>query len=284
MVWRSRFGKGKNSLKNFFMFKFEKNLIIGHRGCDSAKFENTIEAFLKAIELGAEMIEFDIRKTRDGVLIIHHDAEVSGMRIRGNLWGDVKKTAARKGLNIPTLEEALKTLEGKVKLDIELKEKGYEKEVLNLVLKYFTPAEFIVKSFFDESVLAIKKGFPGVTAGLLLGLSRAAEVEGENSGQRKKRAKIFRRSFGYLYKRFSEFFPWARVQACQADFIAPNWRLLIFGLAKSAAKKKVPVLVWTVDDEKKTTFLLKSMLFDGIITNKPEMVKKLTGDKDGALI
>src|SRR5262249_841934 len=52
-------------------------LVVGHRGTRVHAPENTIPAFLKAIELGADLLEMDVRETRDGVLVIMHDADVA---------------------------------------------------------------------------------------------------------------------------------------------------------------------------------------------------------------
>ncbi len=48
--------------------------IIAHRGASGSGVENTLESFEKAIELGVDMVEFDVRRTHDGVLIVYHDA------------------------------------------------------------------------------------------------------------------------------------------------------------------------------------------------------------------
>jgi glycerophosphoryl diester phosphodiesterase len=54
-------------------------LIIAHRGVTSPARENTLEAFRKAIELGADMIEFDVRRTKDLRVVVHHDPGISGV-------------------------------------------------------------------------------------------------------------------------------------------------------------------------------------------------------------
>ncbi|MFX1329560.1 MAG: glycerophosphodiester phosphodiesterase, partial [Promethearchaeota archaeon] len=62
-------------------------LIIAHRGANSIAPENTLKAFQKAIELGADMIEFDVRKTLDDRIVISHDNSL--IRITGKL-GSIK--------------------------------------------------------------------------------------------------------------------------------------------------------------------------------------------------
>ena len=59
-----------------------KTMIIAHRGASSLARENTIESFKKAIEIGVDMIEFDVRRTRDQALIVHHDELKEGKPVK----------------------------------------------------------------------------------------------------------------------------------------------------------------------------------------------------------
>ena len=54
-------------------------LVFGHRGASAAAPENTVEAFSKARALGADGVELDVRRSADGVLMVHHDAEIAGL-------------------------------------------------------------------------------------------------------------------------------------------------------------------------------------------------------------
>jgi glycerophosphoryl diester phosphodiesterase len=224
--------------------------------------ENTIEAFLKGLELGAEYVEMDVRKTRDGVLVVHHDAEVEGMRIRGVTWEEIEERAKAAGGTIEKLETVLKALEGKVRLDVELKEAGYEQEVVGLILQYFEPENFIVKSFLDEVVKNIKMGFPTVTAGLLLGIGKKDDMM-NLSGVR------------LAVQRMTELSPWFRLKRCYADFVSPSWRLCVFGLHKAAQKRGIPVLVWTLNEEKMIRKFMLSYAVNGIITDRPDLASKI---------
>ena len=58
--------------------KSGRKLIGGHRGSPKKHKENTILSFMQAIEDGADFIEFDVRRAKDGNLVVHHDAEISG--------------------------------------------------------------------------------------------------------------------------------------------------------------------------------------------------------------
>jgi glycerophosphoryl diester phosphodiesterase len=243
---------------------FKTNSIIGHRGCRGCgPQENTIEAFTKAIADGADYLEMDIRRTRDGALVVFHNAEICGARLRGNLFADLKKVAEINKLQLPTLEEILQALKGKSKLLIELKETGYENEVVDSVLKYFTTDEFLIISFFDEAVVAVKKKYPTVKTGLLLGQKRRGGPEGKEP------------LWHYLKRRNSEFCPWRRLQKCGADFLLPNYSLLIFGMHKWAVKRGLPIITWAVNDPRMLKFLMQSHALNGIATDQPELAVKI---------
>lgn len=86
-------------------------LVFGHRGASAAAPENTVEAFSKARALGADGVELDVRRSADGVLVVHHDAAVLGFGlIAAATLAELR--AARPDL--ATLEDALDACRGLV--------------------------------------------------------------------------------------------------------------------------------------------------------------------------
>lgn len=247
------------------MYRFGINEIVGHRGCDEFRFSNTIEAFLKGIDLGADMVEFDVRKTKDGIFIIHHDEDVFGYSVKDYEYEVLKSHALENGLQISTVEKALDNLRGKAKLAVELKEKGYEEEIVNKIKEYFSNNEFVVFSFNEEIIKFIKEKFQEVTAGLLLGY--------EYSEFKAMNPRI--NHIGILLERYRELFPWKSVKKCKADFIAPHYDLLHLGLLKSTCKRNIPVFVWTVNDERRIKKIIQSNHASGIISDKPGLVREI---------
>lgn len=228
-------------------------LIIAHRGASAYEIENTLKAFTKAIELGADMIEFDIRKTKDNVMVCHHDEteRVSNKYLKELEYKEINDIYKASGFRIPTFEEVLILAKGKINLDIELKEVGYEKEVIDLALKYFKEEHFVITSFNDISVKTIKEKYPKIKVGLLLGKKEAT-----------------------IWTRITELFPGRRYKRAMADFIAPNHRLLIFGFLYRAKMNKKPVYVWSIEDEKLIKKLFKKGIA-GIITKMPDLAIKI---------
>lgn len=88
--------------------------VIAHRGANRQARENTVEAFARAVELGAAGIELDVRRTADGVLVIHHDAHLPDGRVLADT------PAAHLPAHVPTFGDALDACRG-AWVDIEIK-------------------------------------------------------------------------------------------------------------------------------------------------------------------
>ena len=57
--------------------------IVAHRGASwLVKVENTLDSFEKAIEVGSDMVEFDVRKTSDDILVVYHDKHLADYPIK----------------------------------------------------------------------------------------------------------------------------------------------------------------------------------------------------------
>jgi glycerophosphoryl diester phosphodiesterase len=198
-------------------------MVAAHRGVTAGAAENTIAAFTNAIEAGADMIEFDVRRTRDGELIAFHDTRVDGAPI-GTLSRDDITVAA--GVRPPLLTDVLRACAGRIRLDVELKEDGYVQDVMAALRAGFDPAHMIVTSFLPAVVTQAKHFFPEVRAGLLVG-------EG--------------RPWANLTSRLCELFPVTMARRAGADFLAPHYRLALLGVVRRAARAGLPCLLWTVN-------------------------------------
>ncbi|MFX1408744.1 MAG: glycerophosphodiester phosphodiesterase [Promethearchaeota archaeon] len=114
-------------------------LYIGHRGTRTNFDENTINAFEKAIEYGANYLELDVRKTKDGKLVIMHDSTLDRTTNGSGLLGDcnydeLKLLRTKLCQNqIPLLSEVLTLLSRKSKFMIELKEENLHNKIIKIV-------------------------------------------------------------------------------------------------------------------------------------------------------
>jgi glycerophosphoryl diester phosphodiesterase len=205
-------------------------MVAAHRGLcaqpggeAAAVPENTLEAYRNAIDVGADMVEFDVRRTRDGELIAFHDALVAGAPV-GTLTRD--EIAAAAEVRPPLLTEVLQTCAGRIKLDVELKEDGYVPDVAAVLRDGFDPAEMIVTSFLPAVVAQAKDAFPELRTGLLVG-----------SGG----------PWTDVPARLRELYPVALARQVRADYLAPHYRFAAFGVLRRAAAAGLPCLLWTVN-------------------------------------
>jgi glycerophosphoryl diester phosphodiesterase len=159
--------------------------IFAHRGVSSLCPENTMEAFEKAVEIGARGIELDVHLSRDGKLVVCHDEMLNrttnGKGIIMDLdYEDIRKLDAGSwfsreftGARVPLLEDVLYLLRDRgMVLNIELKTdyfpyKGIEKKVVRLVADYDMDERIIISSFNHYSVARLKAEAPRLKAGLL---------------------------------------------------------------------------------------------------------------------
>lgn len=217
------------------MKKFPK--IIAHRGMPHLARENTLPSFQQAIETGAEMIEFDVRRTTDGMLVVHHDPDVlcghENLDICNLTYDELN---IRTEYHIPTLKEVLSLCSGKIELDIELKEAGYEKEVLDIVMCYYKPESFIITSFHDEVIKAINGLKNGIRTGLLFWMKDDWDVL------------------------------LGRMRECGAISLAPHFWLVTEEFMDHANGHNIPLYVWT-PNKRQTMQKLARLGVAGIITD-----------------
>ena len=128
-------------------------LVIAHRGASWDEPENTLAAFRRAIELGADYVELDVQATTDGELVVVHDP------VRATL---AELRAYRP--NVPTLEEVLEECAGRVGLAIELKHphrhrrhRPIERTLAALAAHGVDPDAVVVVSFEPQAILATRR-------------------------------------------------------------------------------------------------------------------------------
>ncbi len=224
-----------------------RTAIIAHRGASKlAGTDNTIESFQLAISLGADYVEMDVRQTKDKRLIVFHDDTIDSTPIRFLTFEELNAKAKDKGFQVPLFEDVLKLCQGKIKLDIELKETGYEFKVLSLIKKYFSYDAFMIKSFLDTAVKKVELLDKKVNTGLLLGYKKAD-----------------------IKRRINEFLPNRRLSLLDVDFVSPHYKLVTWDYMLRMRLGGKKIYVWTVNDEAIMKKLLKKKV-DGIITDVPD--------------
>jgi glycerophosphoryl diester phosphodiesterase len=222
--------------------------IAAHRGASRAALENSLAAVERAIEFGADLVEIDVRRTGDGVLIAHHDPCVGTEPIAALTYADVANAT---GHAPATIDGIARVAAGRTQLDVELKEAGYERDVLELLHRHVATNEFIITSFLEPAIAAAKES--GVRTGLLCKAPFAP-------------ADLF-----------------AAVERCGADVLVLHIDLADEAVLQGAADRSLPVLVWTVNESSEMERCLLDPRIAGVITDEPDVAVALREDARSAL-
>jgi glycerophosphoryl diester phosphodiesterase len=220
----------------------DRCLVIAHRGAwgpaaPNAPAENTLEAFEAAIALGADMIELDVRRTRDGQLVVFHDARVKTAPTSSLSYEELKTRHTK--TRPPLLTEVLARTKDRIALNLEIKEAGYIEETIAL-LRQYDPEQYLVSSFRDAVVREAKTLAPQLRTGLLVGTG-------------------FRRALTI------------RRPATRADCLVLHRRLADPAALAKAAAAGVPCVIWTVNAPRALDRYLGHSAVAGVITDKPAL-------------
>ena len=198
--------------------------LISHRGkIDLDSPENDLVGIQEAIDLGVDMVEFDVRRTNDGILVCYHDADINGTPISELSFKEVN--FAKK--NISKLDEVINLCKDKIGVNLEIKEEGFEDRIVKLLTSNFSYEDFFVTSFSSLVVKKIKTLDSKITAGLLVGDAINYQV---------------------FYNILKEALFMTEFYNSKADFISPFYKIYEMGLMKNFEKVGIPIQLWTVND------------------------------------
>ena len=224
--------------------------IISHRGkTDLSSPENDLTGIQEAINLGVDMVEFDVRKTSDDVLVCHHDAEVNGISVSNLTYESLKISNDQ----LCKLDEVILLCKGKVGVNLEIKEEGFETRVVDMLATYFSYENIYVTSFLPSVIRNVKCLDSKIISGLLLGDAMSYQV---------------------FYKIIKEAISMEDFYYSKADFIAPYYKIYEMGLMRNFQKKGVPIQLWTVNELN----LLKDLINSDIHSIVTDVPSKILGD------
>jgi glycerophosphoryl diester phosphodiesterase len=224
--------------------------ISAHKGGSENGQSGTLEAYACAADTGAEYVEFDIRPTGDGELVVFHDSRTrQGDALAATSYTRICELA---GFEVPRVADVMRLIAGKAIGHLDLKAIGGEEEVVRMALDILGPGNFVATSLEDESVAAIKARFPDVTTALSLGRNL-------RTVPRSKWAKI----------RLSELFPMRRIRACGADWAAVNRQLASAGALAQCHRGGITAMIWTVDEDTEINRWLADSRVAVLITDRP---------------
>jgi len=174
------------------------------------------QGYPRWLDSGADFLEIDIRRTKDGVIVVSHDEP-------------------RPGERHVTLREVAESASGRIGLHLDLKEPGYEVDLIRLALERLPASKLVVTAEMHESIRLIKARFPEIRAGLTRG----------------------------------------RVEPNDADFTALDQRYASNDALELCERYGIKVWVWTVDDRRLMERFVNDRRVEGLITNRPDLALKL---------
>ncbi|VAW14435.1 Glycerophosphoryl diester phosphodiesterase [hydrothermal vent metagenome] len=226
-----------------------KPLVIGHRGAMGHETENTLASIQKALDLGVDMIEIDVFNVKSGETVVFHDKTVdrlsnSGGKIEEYNYYNLRQLTLDGGHSIPMLQDVLKLIDNKVRLNIELKGDGTTDRV-NFIIEYYirergwTLDNFLISSFKMNELREMRAINESVPIAVLTeddpadAITIAKELKAEA-----------------INPYFKKLTPENKTQIHEAGF---------------------KIYTWTVN-EPEDILAMKELGVDGIITNYPERV------------
>lgn len=233
-------------------------LVLAHRGASDQAPENTLAAFRRALEAGADGVELDVHLSRDGEIVVIHDEQVDRTTdgsgpVKNLTLAQLKALDAGswfdsrfRGERIPTLAEVLETIGPACRLiNVELKSgrvlyPDLERKVVETLRRFGMLEKCVISSFNHYSLRLLKGVEPAARTGILY-------VEGLVD-------------------------PWVYARQVPADAIHPPFYALLPEVVKGAHAAGFAVHTWTVDAPDQMRRAL-SWGVDAIITNRPGVLR-----------
>lgn len=236
-------------------------LNIAHRGFSGKYPENTMLAFTKAVEAGADGIEFDVHFSKDGEIVIIHDERIDRTTngegyVCDYTYDELSKFDASAGFmgvygfnKIPTLREYfeyIKPIDGFI-TNIELKTSineypGIEKAVLDMVDEFGLADRIIISSFNHYSVMRAKEINSGIKCGYLTSC--------------------------WIYN-FGEY-----TKSRGVEFVHPHFITLNESSVAEIISNGIGINTWTVNDESEVEHLY-NLGVNAVISNFPDMTRRV---------
>lgn len=236
----------------------ERFVVMAHRGASAAAPENTLIAYKKAIEMGADYAELDVRQTKDGVIVLMHDKTIHRTTgVKGFVWDltleELRKLEAGswfgeefRGEPVPTLQEVIRLAKGQMKLNIEVKisenEPGIAQKVVDIVRSEDFSMDCIITSFDLVTIKTFNRIAPDLETGLIF--------------EKEYQTDVFEGTW---------------------DVLCSNHELVDAEFVRRAKENGKKIYVWTVN-EKEEMLRLIGLRVDGIITNRPDLLMSVLSE------
>ena len=222
-------------------------LVIGHQGCDGLRPGNTLAAFRHAIALGADVLECDVHRTRDGRLAILHDAHVDRTTnghgaVRDLTMAELAALDAGGGEPVPELDALLALAAGRVRLAVELKAPDTAGPAVAAARARGLLADVTFISFQMPLLAEVRALAPEAATGALFGHVDPANL--------------------------------AQAKGVDATLLEVEFHGVGPDLLAQTRAAGLPLWVWTPDEVPDLT-RMAALGLDGITTNRPDRLRSL---------
>jgi glycerophosphoryl diester phosphodiesterase len=236
---------------------------IAHRGASAYEPENTLRAFDQAIEMGATMLELDVHLSRDGHLVVAHDADISRTtdgtgRVTELSLEQIRRFDAGLGERVPILDEVIELVRGRAELHIELKGQRTPEPVVKTLQETRFTDRAVVGSFYPWLSQRAKFLDPAIRISVPIG-----EQDRE-----------------------ANYVEWAL--AVEADFVHLCWErasptphaLLTLAMIAHIRQHRLGIILWHEERPAELQELVK-LDVDGICTNTPDVLADILKEWEG---
>ncbi len=220
--------------------------VVGHRGAKGECAENTLSCIEYALKKGVDIVEVDVRATKDGELIVLHDEtfkRVAGLDIspRDLTLKEIKENIQIFGkYRVPTLKEILRKIDNRAGIFVEIKEPDTVQKVVQTVLEEGIPNLTAFISFHKSALKGVKEINKGLITGLIYSKPESAITEAKKIG---------------------------------AKIVLPRWPLATTKAVAFAHRLKLKVVPWVINTEEELQRVLKARP-DAIATDRPSWLLK----------
>jgi len=274
----SVFVNPKTPATNYYL-NAPRTLVIAHQGGDGVWPGDTLFAFGKAVEIGADVLEMDAHITKDGRIVLMHDEKVDRTTNGTGLIEDLTLDELKQldaaynwstdngvtfpyrgqGIQVPTLDQLFDTFpQMRYVIEIKLTSNPIDKPLCELIRKYNMQDKVVVASFHDVAMKNFRTTCPEVT-------TSASRTEVRN--------------YVLLGKAFLWGFYFPKFQTIQ-----PPWdpkdslgiQIMTERFIRESHQKNIRIEPWTVNDPN----LMKQYIdwgVDGIITDRPDLMLQILG-------
>lgn len=248
----------------------EHFLRIGHSGAAAYAKPNSLTSIALALELGVDVVEFDVVPCHDE-LVLSHDSSLHLNNRRIKLgecnYTDLLALAGDIGDLVPTLSDAIDLIRGRALINVDLKDRGYEAAVFEILAQKKILQDAMFSTTHATSLVAIRKLAPDARTSISYPRDRG------NAARRPRLKRVIltalramKRTLPYRITRI--------MRRAHANMTTLNYLVISRPTIERVHRLGGKVIAWTVDDLP-TMRRLKALGVDGITSNKPDLFEHL---------